>query len=329
MVLRFRKGVRIFWNTADSLAVVGRTTRIFRHPSIEVERILAAFEKGIPAGELTQLAHMIDVSEEKLAELKEELADWLVADNSKRICKRETELGALAEATQFELESGDESGSLAERRSNWAVLLSGSRVAISAIAPLLRASGVEYRFSNRGVQIPGSGSTRGDWMLSHRLGTISSKVKQLSIGFFQEELDPIVTRYWMSKSQSHMAVIFRQGGVAVSRIIEPGKTPCLECDSAFEKLGGVSRASLHFQVLHSRMSFDSARMVSIANAEVLQRVLNLIDFDEAATETWRHGSWEQSQPSEFSDCGCLIDSFEAKSAQESGWRDGSFQTVNF
>lgn len=316
MILRFRSGIRVLWATPNRLVVVGSECTEFVDPTIETERVLAALRKGFPDVPLEQQAEMIGVHPETLASVLHELRCHLILAAVEPW--RSDHRLRSAERNRIEIQNGITGDALAERRSGWVALLSGADSAVRSIVPLLRSAGIDCKQSTRGWRHDEEDPAVLGWQLSHKLGSVSGRFRQVSIGFFQEEIDPTVYRYWLSRGHLHIAVVFNQFGVKVSRLVRPGLDTCLECDPDFSATAGISRATLHFQTKESPLGFDDARNAAWATQQVVEVLLDWIDHGTTSGKNLSRGTHPSPNANSSRECGCLLDAFEINSFEKSG-----------
>lgn len=309
MILRFRRGVRVFWSSADSLTVQGNGLNSFDFPSLDLEKALAALQQGIPVAAIEQQARMAGCRPKTLSHITELLADELIAGAPER--KNANHQLRGAELTRHELNHGVLAATLSKRRQGWLILLSGGEGSVRSLAPLLSSAGLASKHSARGIRFDDTGPEHTGWQLSHRLGLISDRVSQLAVGFFQEQIDPEVYRSWMSRGTTHLAVVFHQNGAVVSRLVRPGYDSCLNCDSTLQPPSGVSKGTQYFQIRDRPLCFDDAQLIAGANLQILKRVLDWVDSGEQAKEHHFLGKLSETSGFPAGECGCLLDRLES------------------
>lgn len=308
MILRFRRGVRVLWVDHSGLLVIGNGITHFENTTLEVEKILVALQKGVPFVKLEQQAQMIGVKPPSLERVCDRLKNHLMVVAPDR---RNSNFSLRsAELNRVELQSGLSATEASKNRKNWMILLSGAEAGVRGLLPLLNSSGVRSKQSARGWRIEDGGPEYLGWQFSHRVGTVSESIRQVSVGFFQEQIDPAVYRYWLSRGQTHLAVVFSQFGAKVSRLVRPGVDPCLECDQDFQAPAPASRAALYFQVKDFPLAFDDSRAAAWAIMNVMNRLLDWVDFGSPAQTNVFIGDHPESPQIDANACACLIDVFE-------------------
>ena len=90
-------------------------------------------------------------------------------------------------------------------------------------------------------------------------------------------LAPSAYSHWLNEGVPHVAVIFNEQGVAVSPVIETGKTPCLTCFHEQQIDRDSSWPELASQLLFSDQRFDDSTSSLFASAIACQRALESID----------------------------------------------------
>lgn len=309
------------WANHLTLVVIGKGVTKFKEPNLETEKVLVALQRGFPIAGLAQQGQMIGVNPRVLASMLDRLAPHLIRVNpERRNCKLDLR---SAELNRGELNSEIGAAELSKHRRNWMVLLSGAESGVRGLTPMLESAGLRVKRSPRGWQgVDGEPDHLG-WQFSHRVGNVSDSINQISVGFFHESIDPVTYRYWLSRGQTHIAIVFNQFGAKVSRLVRPGLDYCLECDPDFQSPAGASRASLHFQAKDHPLAFDDTRTAAWAVMMAVNRLLDWVDFGGEPGVTLFLGEHEPATGRPAEPCGCLIDSLELETAQEARGKQGS------